>query len=505
MSKLRMSLLPACILLLAGCMGPERLHRLDVAKVKHPETEEIIGLTTIRGEDVRFDPPGAVYAAGAIRGTVQKAAYTARVEEVQRLWVMRRNISKARTATLVGVVAVAAVAAVAIAAVATFGSGGGGFGGGGGGMSCPFVYSWDGSQYTFDAEVFTGSLTRGMELDDYSELAHIREQNGVYRVLEANELDETEHTDLVELWTVDHPAGTRVVTDEFGKVYTLAHPQPPLAARDEAGADLLPWLETTDRRIWEALPATNPEGRVRHDIVMTFPKPVDAGTVKLISNASTGTWATEMVKVLFGLYGTEINNRLAALDRDPADVKALVDWATREDVYRLRVWVEEPDGWQVRGVIPWSALRLTEDRVVPLDISRVRGDRLCIRIQPPAGFWALNSFAVDYSAEQPVSVTRVPVKDARRSTGEDVSRSLRATDGDYYTAHTGDQAEITFAAPPERHGLLRSVILHSRGYYRLNLHPSTPPDAEALRGIFETPDGLARLAARRYAALAGTN
>jgi hypothetical protein len=362
------------------------------------------------------------------------------------------------------------------------------------------VYSWDGAEYHFDSEIFTGSLTRGMEMDDYSALEHLREDNGSYRLLLADELNETEYTDVFELRVVDHPQGTRVAAGERGNLYTLTHPTPPLSARDERGADLLPWLEAADRRIWEPPPAADPEGGVRHEVVMSFPKPAGATTVKFVSNVATGAWATEMVKVLFELYGNRIGQRLASLDSDPAEVKSLLDWTEREDVYRLRVWVEEPDGWHVRGAIPWSALRISEERVVPLDISRATGDTLRIRVQPPAGFWALNSFAVDYSAEQPMSVASVAPKSAHRLSGEDISGQLHAADGVYYRAQTGDRAEVAFAAPPTRPGMLRSVFLHSRGYYRPNLEAAGQPDAEALRQIFEVPDAFARLAAKRWAA-----
>ena len=207
-----------------------------------------------------------------------------------------------------------------------------------------------------------------------------------------------------------------------------------------------------------------------------------------------------MVKALFELYGNQIGQRLASLDSDPKQVKELLDWTEREDVYRLRVWVEEPGGWHVRGAIPWSAQRVTEERVVPLDISRAAGDTLRIRVQPPAGFWALNSFTVDYSAEQPMAVTGVALKSARTLSGEDVSGRLHAADAAYYTAEIGGRAEVVFAAPPVRPGMLRSVFLHSRGYYRPYVKTTGQPDTETLRQVFEVPDAFARLASKRWAA-----
>jgi hypothetical protein len=49
--------------------------------------------------------------------------------------------------------------------------------------------------------------------------------------------------------------------------------------------------------------------------------------------------------------------------------------------------------------------------------------------------------------------------------------------------------------------MLRSVFLHSRGYYRPGLETAGQPDTETLRQVFEVPDAFARLAARSWAAL----
>jgi len=119
---------------------------------------------------------------------------------VQRLWVERRETSVARTVGLT--VAIAAAALITVVAIALSTK-----------QSCPFVYSWDGTQYVFDAEPYGGAITRGLERDDYSELEHLREQNGRLPIAVNHEVDETQFTNFVELWVADHAPGTRVAAD----------------------------------------------------------------------------------------------------------------------------------------------------------------------------------------------------------------------------------------------------------------------------------------------------
>jgi hypothetical protein len=476
----------AALMALIACMGPIKQHRLKPSQILQLQNERIIGLTTVNGQEIEFDSIGGSFANGSVRGKVNGAEYAIAIEQVQRVWVMRKSVSAGRTVALVVGITVGTVVVVAGVALIAFAASGG----------CPFAYSWDGEQYTFDAELYGGAISRGLERQDYSELSRLRAKDGSYRILVANELEEIDFTDKLELWSVDHATGSRVGVDSEGKLYEMAAPRPPVEARDENGADLRPWLEAADRRIWEAPPAELPGGRLRHEIVMTFDKPAGAKTARLYAHAGSGEWGIRMLSTLFELYGTGIETRMAEVDRDSSAVQSIRDWSTREDLYTLKVWVEEPSGWEVRGYLPGGGMG---GRVVPLDVSHVVGDRLRIRLQPPAGFWAINSVAVDYSAGGPVKLTRLRPTSAVDRAGISVVRKLREDDGTYYEAARGERVEVRFAAPAERAGMSRTVFLASKGYYRPTIRSSGPPDTATLFEIFTTPDGMARLAARRYA------
>ena len=481
-----MAIMLAALWALAACAGPMKQQRLKPSEVPHPEIEQIVGLTTVTGENVLFDPAGGAYIDKSIRGKVKGADYRIPMAEVERVWVMRRGISAARTTALV--VGVAAATLVTVAAIELINNPPTG---------CPIVYAWDGRQFAFDAELYGGAISRGLERPDYSELPSLRAERGAYRILLANEMEETDYTDSLELWTVDHPARSTVGADSDGRLYLMADPRPPLQARDENGRDLLPWLQASDRRVWEPPPAALPDGRLRHEIVLDFARPSDAQTARLLVRAGTSPWGIRMLSTIFELYGTAIDARMAELDRDPSQAQAVRDWGMREDLYTLKIWVEEPSGWQVRGVLAGGG---TTPRVVPLDLSEVCGDRLRVRLQPPAGFWAIDSFAVDYTPPQPVPVTRSAPVSARTQAGRSVVRELRRTDSVYYQAERGESAEIVFPAPPEKPGMARTLILASRGYYRPTPRSNGTADAAALFQIFMVPDGMARFAAQQYAA-----
>jgi hypothetical protein len=474
----------AVFLCVEGGCTVRKVTKLDAAQFSEPAAEVIVGITTKAGAEVAFDRPGATLHQGVVDGSVKQAPYSIPIADVQRVWVERRVASTWRTVGLS--VGIAVVAIVGIIAATK--------------QSCPFVYSWDGQQYVFDAEPYGGAITQGLERDDYSELEHLREQDGWYRLLLTNEVDETQHTNLMELLVVDHPPGSHVVSDEAGHPQAYTQIQPLLAARDLAGNDLLPWLRDKDRRIWEPDAVPVRDGTLREELILTFPKPEAASQANLIANVATGLWGSFMIKKMVELHGRETKTWLAALDRNPQAARTLHAWAEREGTYRLPIEVEEPTGWTIRGMLPSGGPLLAPERVIALDVSRARGRELRIRLRPPVGFWAFNSFAVAYGAGQPVRVDRVGASAATSSDGRDILQDLAANDDHYYVMpSTTDRAEIAFKAPRKTPGMQRSVFLHTRGWYELHLRNDGEPDEQAITNLMTVPNAAAQFAALRYA------
>jgi hypothetical protein len=242
------------------------------------------------------------------------------------------------------------------------------------------------------------------------------------------------------------------------------------------------------------------DGNLRGDIVMSFPKPEGAAEARLVANVSTGLWGSHMIRAMLELRGREVGAWYELIDGSPAARDLLFAWNLREELYTLKLRVEEPSGWELRGLLPGGGPFIAEDRVVPLDVSRVQGDRLRISVQPPAGFWALNSFAVDYGRNQSLVVDTVAAIEARDQNGRDVLSEIRSADDRYYTMpQTGDKGYVVFPAQDPRQGMERTVFLHARGYYRLHLSEEGEPDVLTLQRLAEEPGYTAAFAASEYA------
>ncbi|MDQ2765527.1 MAG: hypothetical protein M3Y30_00100 [Gemmatimonadota bacterium] len=452
----------------------------------------ISAVTLIDGREINFDDtPRPVVLSDTLRGWVQKISVLVPADSVQRVWLTKLSPGRTALAVVVPLVVVGGiVAAISAAKLVSHTPS----------QSCPFIYSWDGNRYVFDAEPYGGAITKGLERDDYGELPSLVDDHGIYRLMMTNEVDETQYTNQLRLFVVDHASGVTIKPDEFGRFYAFDSLLAPTSARDADGRDLRPWLAATDHLVWEPVAPPDSAHGARQQITLTFAKPPTATKAFLVARVSTGLWGSQMIRQFSQLRGTALNDWYAAIDSSPTKLAALRNWNLREELYALKLSVDEPTGWEVRGILPGGGPFLAADRVVPLDLSHVRGDSLHIRIRPPYGFWALNSFVIAYGTAGEVQVTTLDPATAHTSAGRDVLPELASADDRYYTMpDTGDYGYVTFAAPPLAAGKSRTVFAHTRGYYRLHLAPTNSPDSVTLARFLETPDAAAMFAAERYA------
>ena len=469
--------------------------------------EKIVGVTTVRGEEISFDEPGGKMVGQVIEAQVNKQPRSFPLSDIQHIWLLKKNLTTGGKVAIAAVVAVAAIVAVVTISAAKSGRSSTPVPSSTTGQSsCPFVYSWDGSQFVLDGEPYGGAIARGLAREDWTELRNIRDVNGEYRVLMTNEADETQHTDLAELWIADHPAGVRVVADENGKLIGLSNIQRLLKAQDKTGRDITQWLIAKDRKIWEPEPVSDADGNLQNQIILTFPKPADADEVWLVSSAATGMWGSLVIKQMVSLLGRDANAWLESLDTNFLRAASVYQWVDREETLRLKVDVEESSGWRTRGSIFGGGPIVAEDRVVPIDVRGASGDLLRFRLCPPGGFWALNSFEISYHSTGTVPFTRLAAQSALTSDGMDVQKELASKDGVYYSMpEIGNAAVLRCRAPLRQPGMERTVFLHTAGWYQLHLGVSGEPDQHAFNEVLNTPGGVARFTASQYEAWKHTN
>ncbi|HRY83580.1 MAG TPA: hypothetical protein P5533_02990, partial [Candidatus Cloacimonadota bacterium] len=77
--------------------------------------------------------------------------------------------------------------------------------------SCPFVYVWNGHEFEFRGEIYSGAIFPSLERHDYMALPGLHASENEYRIKLTNQVQEIQYTNLAELCVVDHPRNTEVL------------------------------------------------------------------------------------------------------------------------------------------------------------------------------------------------------------------------------------------------------------------------------------------------------
>lgn len=368
--------------------------------------------------------------------------------------------------------------------------------------SCPFIYSFDGEKYIFDAEPFGGAICQGLKRTEWCELESIKEINGQYKILVTNELNETQYTDELKLVVVDHPKGVKVAPDESGKIYTISTPIIPTKVIDKEGKDLTAYFAKKDRIFWRShYEEMKPDKKedLRDEIIFEFPKSREAKKARLLVNANITLWGSQVAKRFLELRGSKLDEWYKEVNRfGPAFYRTMA-WFFNEELYLLKIQMETEDGWKSKGTIFGGGPFISDDKSYALDISDVPGDILKIKLTPPVAFWMIDHLAVDYTEDLPVQVTEMEAMQAVDQNGLDVRELLANNDNNYLVMpKTGDRTELVFLAPSRFDGVERTIILKATGYYDIHLEVTGEPQIDIIERFHNEPGFTLQYAFKEY-------
>lgn len=360
--------------------------------------------------------------------------------------------------------------------------------------SCPFVYSWNGDEFLLEGETYSGAIFPYLERHDYLPLPRLEHASGQYRLKLTNEVKEAQHTNLAELITVDHPAGTSVLLDKYGNCQSLADPRPPLSAQTMDGTDVLDLLSRNDNLKYLGGLVTESEPQT-DAVTLCFNRPDEATSAKLVIRAKSSFWLDYTLIKWFDLFGGMYNpwyNQQSKISK-----ASNPNWPLEQGI-PLSVFVEKNGRWEFVDCFPVTGPMADRDLVMPLDLSGIDSELLKIKLQSGFMFWEYDYAALDWSPQADVNVQTLTLTTATDQDGRKVGHLMAADDAKYQVMDkVGDQVELSFAVPPLREGMLRTVFLHGKGHYKVLRDPSGKPDIAYLEQ-FRQPGRLSLFSREKF-------
>ncbi|MCO6476039.1 MAG: hypothetical protein J5I94_05420, partial [Phaeodactylibacter sp.] len=341
--------------------------------------------------------------------------------------------------------------------------------------SCPYIYTYDGEAYLFQGEIYGGAIQRNLERHDFMPLPLLQPVDGEYRLRLSNELKERQYTNLAELVVVNHPEGSAVLLDSRGRPQLFSNPIPPQQALSEGGADLSAVLRSTDRAAF-LFNEAEPEEKAVH---LSFPKPEGACTARLLLNAKNTLW----LDYLFGEFSQKFGSFHDTWLDKQAQLPAEEHWRqTVEQEFPLSIYLNTQNGWELVEHLPTVGPLAARDFAIPIDLNKVSGDQVELRLQTGFFFWEIDYAAMDFTDPQAMDISRLQTTLAVDQDGVDRRAELAADDEHYFAQpEPGMVAELRFPTVPVPEGKEQSVFLHAKGYYEHVRDYRGIPDFSELR------------------------
>ncbi len=411
------------------------------------------------------------------------------LDRIQEIYITKTEIDAGNTILLsVGIVLGVFVLILIIAAISWSG----------GHNSCPYIYSYDGTKYVYDAEPLGGVICEGLMRTDYSRLEHLApDTQGKFKLLIRNENDEQQFLDEIKLISVNHKEGNFVTPNPEGEFFEYKTIVPPVSVTDESGKDITKFLMEKDDIKWQTDLTTSFQSAAlstlnsgKHTLKFQFKKPEGAKSALIFFNGGTALWGSEMVKSMLELRGDKVDDWYKSVNEGGEEFLKLYSFMEREELFFLKVNLKEDGKYTVRTYIPGGGPKVDEDKIIRLPLENVSGEYIEFTLNPPAGYWKIDQIGMifDYEIAGKENIQTISASFGKDHDGNDITTSLSKIDKNYYQMPlVGNKSDLYFDVPAGFERTRNEIFLKTTGWYEVNIDKMKPEQKDLISEIMSTP------------------
>ncbi|MCX6161188.1 MAG: hypothetical protein NTV87_07620, partial [Ignavibacteriae bacterium] len=360
--------------------------------------------------------------------------------------------------------------------------------------SCPYIYSFDGTKYIYDAEPLGGVICEGLMRTDYSRLEHLApDTQGKFKLLIRNENDEQQFLDEIKLLSVSHNKGSFVTPNPEGEFFEYKNVNPPVSVTDESGKDITKFLSEKDDIKWQTdlqSAALSVPNSGKHTLKFKFKKPDGAKSALIFFNGGTALWGSGMVKSMLELRGDKVDDWYKSVNEGGEEFLKLYSFMEREELFFLKVNLLENGKYTVKTYIPGGGPKVDEDKIIRLPLENVSGEYIEFTLNPPAGYWKIDQIGMifDYEIAGKENIQTINASFGKDQDGNDITSSLSKKDKDYYRMPlVGNKSDLYFDVPAGFDRTKNEIFLKTTGWYEVNIDKTKPEQMDLISEIMSTP------------------
>lgn len=342
--------------------------------------------------------------------------------------------------------------------------------------SCPFIYTFDGNAYQLTGEIYSGSIQKQLERHDFLKLPLPEPSQTQYQIKISNELQEIQHTNLMELWVFDHNKNTKIGINKYGKPFGLTNLQAPVSAHNLNGMEVTTLVNKTDNLFYTSTETVG-DLPITDGVIFEFPKPETATNANLSIKAKNTLFMDYMINQFYNQFGDLYSKWEQKQEKAPAE--KLKKWTIDQNL-PLTLSVERNGKWENVDYFNIAGPMAMKEDILSFPLNGSESNPLRVKLEAGNFFWEIDYTGIDYSPEKEINYQVIEIQSAIDQNGKEVSKNLKQDDRKYYIQpNIGDEAIVQFELP-RLTSEERTIFLHSKGWYQILRDPSGTPDREYL-------------------------
>lgn len=349
--------------------------------------------------------------------------------------------------------------------------------------NCPRVYLNNGSEWVYSNSLLNGALNAKLEKQDFKALKDYFPLKSVFSMELRNEEPEIQHINQLGLNVVLHSPEVKVLSNQFGKFYTIKNEKAPSLAQDVMRADQVQSIALADG-------VSYPFDAVRageHQELYTSFNVDEMKDARLVLRFKNTDWAAKVT--------SEFKKAMGSKYREWSDEnrnKSTEELRTAFDKigFGLSISAKEGKTWKKLESMPMVGNVTYQELVIPIDKSFLKEGKVEIKLSAGFNLWEIDQMAIDQSEQEPIQITYLKPSDVNSGSKEFVEL-LSSDDTGYAVLQQGETLKITFDNLPVNELKRRSVFISSKGYYLQIDNPQGSPNWSALMQL-NSPFGMSK-------------
>lgn len=381
------------------------------------------------------------------------------LNDIYRVDIYEFDKKRTTSSTILSIVGIAAVVGL-IAIIATSSGSSSSSGSDTATCGCPQVYVEQKGDFTFQNGIFSGAVYSNLERMDYLPLNTIQPGDPFIRLRVAGHNEEVQYLNYVQLVGVYHQPGTSILADREGKLFVAKDPQSCYLAKSQDEQDLKDILNTADGN---SFAFNTIEGKEYYsNAYLTFKKPKESKTAKLIIRAKNSSWSARVNEEYTLLFGEDYY-RYRKYQEKTSNKK--MEALLLKQGLPIKVYVETGGKWQYAGYFPLNGTEGYREMIMGINLDGNSDEHIRVKLETVFNFWELDYAAIDYSDDASFQPVLLDPVSARHNQMGDQQSVLAIKDKKYVELKYNENIELEFQPLKPKDGSMISYLLASSGYY----------------------------------------